>query len=881
MRVAFGIVLAIAGCGEGVVTDAGVDGEVFLPVGVETVAPASVRAGQLLMVSCLLLDETGEAHTAPADLQPSMRFAPEGTVEIPGEGMFVPTQAGSLEVACSFPSLGLLDDTPAIVEVLPGDPANVVTHIDPDSIEAGSSTTATCEVFDAYGNRIEDAMPVLRANPEDAANTFDAMVGTFERAGRYEVFCEVAGADSRAALLEVRPGLPASLVISKVPDQPVYSIGQVIDIARVVADRFGNPIPDAVVPVVSEPNEVTPEPHTQVLGDGRFRYLEEGIYTLTATVAPPTQDDVVLTAQTTVVIDENGPQISCDDPIDGGILDVAPGGTITFSGSVSDLSGVTDVSVNGVPVVIGRGGTFSVGLTTRYGINFVDLAATDGSGREASRTCAFLVSDEWAPDTSTLSDTISLRLRQAAFDDNNRTDGLDSIADILATVLNSSGLRDTLHAALLAANPLKPSSCDQGGPFGTCILSSEVIYLDSQLPGPNTVALTLVDGGLRANVRIDNPRIRIRVRGRAFGIPYDTTGWVTFDYIDVGAIFDTSLSSGRPRMTVRPGSVTASVGSVSTNFSGLDGAVIDIVVALFQGRVRDMVRDLVRDYVTSNFDSVLEGVFGGLDVDSLGTTFDVARLDGSGNIRLTFGIGLNSLSTSSSRMLFGIGTRLFAPAAHARPTLGAPVQVGARRLDVSGTQSAGVAMHEAVLSQAVHALWRAGFLDATLDNTTVSGLPDGLSAQIVTGLPPVPLLRSDQRVELSLGAVAVRLDYPALFSEPVNAVLGARASMAVALAGEDLRFSDFQVEELYFSTDLASVDMSTRDTIEGFLRRLLERVMTSALDGALPAIPIPSFRLPASLGTYGLPVGAQLGISSPTLTREAPHFVLRGGFAVR
>jgi hypothetical protein len=62
---------------------------------------------------------------------------------------------------------------------------------------------------------------------------------------------------------------------------------------------------------------------------------------------------------------------------------------------------------------------------------------------------------------------------------------------------------------------------------------------------------------------------------------------------------------------------------------------------------------------------------------------------------------------------------------------------------------------------------------------------------------------------------------------------------------------------------------------------LLERVMYSAIDGALPAIPIPSFTLPSSLGTYGLPVGAVLGITTPTLSTEPPHFVLRGGFAVR
>src|SRR5690606_13471152 len=98
-------------------------------------------------------------------------------------------------------------------------------------------------------------------------------------------------------------------------------------------------------------------------------------------------------------------------------------------------------------------------------------------------------------------------MRQPAFDDGNRAGGLDSFADVLATVLNSSGLRDSLHTTLLDANPLKPSSCDQSGPFGSCLLRSRVDHRDLRINGPNSVQLTLVNGGLRANVGIQNLRV--------------------------------------------------------------------------------------------------------------------------------------------------------------------------------------------------------------------------------------------------------------------------------------------------------------------------------------------------------------------------------------
>ncbi len=869
--------LALAGCGGGAgPADGAVDGEVVLvPVGVETVAPASVRAGQTLSVSCVLIDAMGEAFAAPADLVPSLRFVPATSVERAEDGTWFATRAGEVEVACAFDALRMTDDTPSIVEVLPGDPARAVAHVDPDSMPAGAETVVSCDVYDAWGNRVEDASPSLRAEPSDGSNTFDGHYGQFLHAGRFEVFCDLAGAEAQGALLEVYPNVPASLLISRVPDQPVYGIGQTIEIQRLVHDRFGNLITDVEVPTVSDPPG-------QSLGDGRYRYLADGLYTVTATVTPPTEGDIPLVASTDILVDGSGPAIGCDDPIDGGILDVTPGTRITFRGSVSDLTGVRTVRVNGSPIAISADGTFLTPLVTRYGINFVDLAAVDGSGREASRTCAFLVADTWAPDDRTLSDTLSLRLRQEAFDDSNRSDGLDSLADVLHTVLNSRGLRDQLHAALLAANPLKPSSCDQGGPFGTCLLRSEVIYLDSVIGGPNRVTLTLVDGGLRATVRVENLRVRVRIHGHVAGIGYDTTGWVTFSSADVGVTFNASLASGRPRVTVRSGSVTVSVGSISTDFSGLDGAIVDIAVSLFNGSIRTLVGNTIRDYVTNNFDDILDGVLGSLDIDSLGTSFLVPRLDSAETIRLSFNVGFSSLGTTSSRMLFGVGTRLYAPPAHARPTLGAPVQRGARLLDASGTGSTAVAVHEAVLEQALHALWRGGFFDATLGSATLGGgLPAGMEATMVTGLPPVVVLRADKRVELSIGAVTLILRYPALFAEPITVTLGARASLAVALAGEDFAFSDLRIEELYFSTGLASLDMGTRDTIEGFLTRLLQRVLYSALDGALPSIPIPSFTLPSSLSVYGLPAGASLGIVGPALDTEAPHFVLRGNFAVR
>ena len=103
---------------------------------------------------------------------------------------------------------------------------------------------------------------------------------------------------------------------------------------------------------------------------------------------------------------------------------------------------------------------------------------------------------------------------------------------------------------MMAANPLKPSSCHQSV-FGVCVLSSRVDYQDSVLPGPNTVSLTLVDGGLRAAVEVPNPALKLRIQGRVTGIPYDTDGWVYFSYVRVQVTLECQQCKRRNYITTK------------------------------------------------------------------------------------------------------------------------------------------------------------------------------------------------------------------------------------------------------------------------------------------------------------------------------------------
>lgn len=857
--------VALAGCGEGSapVSDGGAIFS-YVPVAAETLAVAEVAAGEIITPTCLLLDEGGDTYAPPPGVVPTLRWAPADSVEPMGLGARA-IVAGDVEVSCSFPTLLVGDDTPALVHIRPGPPAVVRTEVDPRSLEAGRGAAATCEVYDAFGNLVTDAMPTLSVLPTDGT-TITGLAASFTRAGVYDVACSVPGASGEPAQVEVVPARPATLVFARVPDAPVYAIGQVVEVRSIVSDRYGNPIADVPVRMLSTPVE------DERLGSTRFRYAADGRYIITGFVEGPTEGGRAVTATTEIVVNGNGPSIRCDAPGDGAMVDAPPGTRVTFRGSVDDASGIRSVRVNGGDAILEDDGRFSAEVVTVFGINFVDIAAVDTFGTENSRTCAFLLADQWAGEDEVRADTIALRLAQEAIDDASRTDGLDSLNDILHTMVNSAGLRNTLHSALLAANPIKPNSCDVDTFLG-CAVRSEINYLDSRIDGPHTTSLTLVDGGIRATVSLRGIHVQLRVSGT-----FSSTGWVNVSSADVNVIFDTRLVSGRPRITVRPGSVSTSINGLTTDFSGLSGFVIDLVVSIANGTIRNMISDALRDYVANNFNDVLDGLVSSLDVESLGASFAVPRLDGSGSIPLSFGLGFSTVNATPARLLFGLGTRMSAPAAHARPSLGVPLPPGAVLLDASGTRPAAVAVSVGLLNQALHALWRGGLLDVDLGAGGL-GLPAGVTVVARGALPPVARVVAG-RVELAIGALALDITYPGLFDD-LQVALGARATTTATLVGEDIVFSAISVDELDFSTGSVSLDASTRGIVEDILRGLVQGIVDTSLNDALPAIPIPSFTLPASVATFGLPAGSELGITSPELAIEPRHVVLRGGFGVR
>jgi hypothetical protein len=115
----------------------------------------------------------------------------------------------------------------------------------------------------------------------------------------------------------------------------------------------------------------------------------------------------------------------------------------------------------------------------------------------------------------------------------------------------------------------------------------------------------------------------------------------------------------------------------------------------------------------------------------------------------------------------------------------------------------------------------------------------------------------------------------------LSVTLGAEAHTTVNLSGNDLSFGGIVIDALHVSTDAINLTPQQQQDLESVLMTLLQDIVDESLNDALPALPIPSFTLPASVGAYGLPVGARLGIVSPALQTSPQHFILRGQIGVQ
>ncbi len=865
-----------ASCGDNLTPPAD-DGVPFPgdPRVIARVPVTTLVAGDRVNATCDIVDENGEAildenmNPIASTTELTVVYAHEDSFARDDEDQVIVRRVGTATVRCQAPSLGLTSE-PIELTIGSGAAARVFTQLAADQTRAGDPVGVTCIAFDAFDNPVPVFEYTFALSPTATGSTIGPDSVMAEKVGDYEVSCVVSGAGQvETAFLLVLPALPSALAVSLSPERTFYAISDEVAVVAQATDRFANLVDDATYAYAASPT--IPSPTLS-----RFRFNNDGTFELGANVTSETYQSVPLDESVTALVNSRGPIITCmqaNSPgavSDAYMLQQGPG-SLLVPVRVEDTFDVGSVTIAGVPATFdSASGNYRAAVPIGFGMNFIDVVATDTLGAENSTTCTILAASAYTAEDATMPGALALRLDNRAVGDPTTTGPINSLNDILHAVLVSPQLRTLVNGGLTAANPINNGSC------GVFACEPDVDYNNDSISwGTPTSTVALRDGGLTTTVTLPNVRLTVRACGTTCCIGGSNVV-VTTSSISATINFNLNLQGGLLRAAVS-GSPSVTVGSVALDGSGFCGFLIDVIESFLTDTVRGAVRDALTSFINSNLGPLLDQVVSSLDINSLGTTFQVPRLDGTGNVSLGFGLAFSSLNITPSRFLLGIGTR-FTPGqlAHSRASLGVARRTATPLLDPPGTTTArpvGLSFYEGVLNELLHGLWRGGFMQGTL--SFGSG-----TATIDAALPPVAAITTNNQAKLMLGGVRATITIPGVINDPIAVTFGGNATANVSLSGDDLAFGNLVLDTLFVSFDV-SLTQTQRNALEGLLQDVLQDVLGSALNDGLPAFPIPTFTLPPAAATYGLPAGAELGILTPQLSTTSPHYVLTGAFGVR
>ncbi len=816
----------------------------------------ATEAGHSNRITCVVLDGEGIPMSG---IETQIEIRPQtGWRETEEEGRVIGVRAGLYQITCSLPREGLRDPSPKTWLVEAGPPQRVMAHLEPRVIRAGERSEIYCSAEDAEGNSVSADEARLSLQPANEGSLIESGGVSVQIAGHYSLECELGGVRGETPL-DVLPASPSALVATVLPERSVYELGEIVRYHARVTDAFGNEVRAAALRWSSEP----PLPP---FGEGRYRLEAEGLYALRVGTAEAPN----LWAEQQILVDSTGPSILCTQPLEGEMLGTTP---LLLEGRVADSAGISEFFVDGVPVPLDEEGAFSIRVSPEWGLNVHELSAQDQVGKLNSAICSYFASERYLQEEEPLDDAILLHLTQEAVDDGPPEEPILSLADLIRRVLDSDGLVESVDQSLQAQNPILPERCQQRV-LGYCVFTLGADYEDLNIRGPNTLEAELEEGGIRVRAWLRNLDLGVQLRGTV-----SNAGTITVDSIFIDLSFGVSLRDGRPQvLLLRTHELT--VGDLSSEFEGaITGALLELVFWAFEGMIRNEVTAAIEAFLSTEMDAMLSGVFSGLDLESLGMTFNLPSVGGLPETALLMSVGLSSLDTQPERMRIGIQTSVSGPSHQARPSAGIPIPPGPEPMELTPQNRMAGAIHLGFINQLLHQAWRAGLMNFEDASALAGDLPEGSSFALqVINPPALRGIPGSTQVEVHLGPALGEISYPGLFEQPLGLKIATWALTTVTLEEEELRFGEIQLSDLRLSVEGMDMSPEQRAVLEELISELAQSILDHYLNGLLPSFPIPDFALPETFEQYGVPAGSRLGLREPVLEGSESHLILHGRF---
>lgn len=499
--------------------------------------------------------------------------------------------------------------------------------------------------------------------------------------------------------------------------------------------------------------EITAEPAASVNRiDDRYELVEEGIVRFTACTVEPGADGEPVCGFDEVVVNVGPPTIEITSPQPGAQLDSTANPTVEVIGAVTDSFGDPVAFVNGKSVELDADGNFSTTLTPRFGINHVEVAATDGlDPATAVAAVDYLWANEYQPPGDPavdFSEGLVLRLGQLFMDDRQRVmtqpDGTyvtQDLADIFELVVRNFDLSTQIPDPVLDSPEL-------------------FLRVPSISVGKPVVQIDIVDGGLELFIQMANLQVVTEGDLTFNNTTLDLNGSLT---AGMSALIVVSVDKASPAdpIDVQVQSLSVAVENIAPNFASAEAnAVIELAQSALRTTIEELLVDTLEGTFINEIPTLLSSVFTSLDdvlsnqtVDldtGLGTPItlsidgDVRTLDSAFRDHLTATLGLTAGTDVSG---VHADSRGFAKLYPGKPD---PEFFQQSRIQFG--------LPFALVNALLHALWDAGLLEADVTEQVPVNVD---SAFLSAKLPPVvrpPLEGEPYDFVIELGQVEIETE---------------------------------------------------------------------------------------------------------------------------
>lgn len=734
-----------------------------------------------------------------------------------------------------------------LVTVVVGAPVSLTVEAVPDTAMAGEEVSFVLSALDVVGNPItatDLADASLTLQPGDRVLPVGERSVTLTEPGRYEIHASLGTSLSDIDVFYVTPGDPATLDLV-LAEHGILDPGAALDYTVSVADAYGNPIEVHGALVFTEPSTGT------LVEARRIRFEEEGSYQVIAGIPGSTLED----SDGPVVVDGYGPVITITAPERGS---VQRSSQVTVRGSVVDnVTGVSSVELNGQAVTLGRGGSFSVTLSSAVGVNLLEMAAVDGAGHESSMVQSYLYGSAFVPSGNTASGTLLGRINQGT---------LNMLEDYVEGEFSPSYLR-----SLIMANRTIYSTTVNWG------LDSFWLRVTVEDFSISSVRMELIprSGYVELQVYLYNLYTHIHERNGAWYVP-DLDANFTANY---------ALLTARLALGVTNGNITATLSNVAVAFNNpqLDLGVPQIFRDIgldIEGWIWDYMEDDVKQ-------AIIDAVYDQAPpaIDSYLSDLEIPRMpiDLYGK-RLWFQVIPGSFSMQSTGITMYLNSIVQANTVHPDYADGPGALFTSSSYPSYGSTPGFVlSVADDFLNQALNAIWESNLINNIFQTEAGGSLdlsfleffvPDATSFEIEIDplLPPVFIPGQVGAAQGEVQAGDMLIDIYACYSNETRSLMAQVAVTVFAnvrLGMTSSNMVDFEVvgaPEFYFDGLVSTIPNLDDEGIETLLEVLVPALVPSLIEG-VQRFPLPSFE--------------GLTINNPTVSLSGGFISLSGNLTLQ